>query len=152
MPIDIHVHVKNFINLTNRTVDRHKPAIRGSVGHGKTIRLSEIDYGLIVLSRGAKLFGELIDAEELTVVGAGWVVEPIQEAGQFALIAQWEHNGEIQPLSLRQWPYQRGLSVGNHREDMTMQYLERLLRLIGRGKNGKRRKDKKTSEDSDIHG
>ena len=38
------------------------------------------------------------------------------------------------------------------RADMMMQYLERLLRLIGSWKKDKRRKDKKTSEDSGFHG
>jgi hypothetical protein len=68
------------------------------------------------------------------------------------LIAQRQQNREIHPLRLRQRTYQRCFSVGNRRAEMMLQYLERLLRLIGSGEKGKRRKDKKTSKDSGFHG
>ena len=68
--------MKSLFDLRHRAVDIHDQAIGRRIGHGKTIGLGEIDHGLVVLRRGAELFGELSDREKLAVVGAGWVREP----------------------------------------------------------------------------
>ena len=147
-----HPHIECLLDLRNRAADGHNHPICGRAGDGKSIGLGKIDYSLVVLCSGAELLSELINAEEMAVIGAGWIVEPAQQAGQFALVAQRQHDGEIQLLRLRQRARQRRLSAGDCGANMMTQYLERLLSLIGGGEKGKGRKDKKTSEDPELHG
>ena len=59
------------------------------------------------------------------------VIEPTQHAGQLGLVAQRQHDGEIQALRRRQRTHWRCLPAGNRGAQMIMQYLERLLRLSG---------------------
>ena len=98
MLIIVHPHIESFFNLCHRAADGHNQAIRGPVGHGKSVSLGEIDYRLVILRRGAELLGELIDAEKMMVIWAGWGIKLAQQGRQSALIAQRQHDGELHLL------------------------------------------------------
>ncbi len=47
----------------------------------------------------------------MTVIGTSRVVETLEQAGQIALIAQRQHDGEVKGLGGRKRAYERGLAA-----------------------------------------
>ena len=87
MLIIIHPYMERRFYLRNRSTNGHNQAVGRRVTHGEATSFSESRHRLIVLGCGTELPGELFDTEKVTIVGAGWVVEPVQKAGQLALVA-----------------------------------------------------------------
>ena len=55
-----------------------KFAIRRCIGHAETFRSGELHHSLVILLRGAKLLRELSHSKKMPVIGAGWVIKPLQ--------------------------------------------------------------------------
>ena len=71
------------------------------------MRVGEGDDGLVILFRGTEGCGELLGGQELVVVGAGGVIELLQQSGERSLVATGQTDGEVQPVGGGQparWP------------------------------------------------
>ena len=101
MLIDSHHHMKSLLDLRHRPVDIHQQSIGRLTGHGKTIGFREIDHGRVILHRRAELFGELGYGEKLAVIRTRRVIEPIQQPCQLGLVAERQHDSQVQ--TLRGW-------------------------------------------------
>src|SRR5262249_9730348 len=104
-------------------------AIRGRAAYSEAVGFGEIDHRLIILRRRPKCFGELGHAEEMAVVGAGWVVKPAQQAVQIPLVAEGQHDGNVQALSGCKNAHWRGLPAADDGAHVIVQYLRWLLGL-----------------------
>src|SRR5271167_1804836 len=129
MLIDNHRHMECLFNLRNRTIYIHKQAVRRRVGYRKSIGFGEIDHGLVILLRGAEAFRELSYRKKLMVIRGGGVVEPTQQVCQFGLVAERQHDGEVQAFSLWKSSQRHRLPASNCRADVIMQHLWWLLSL-----------------------
>ena len=129
MLVHVHRDVEGSVDLLHGTAHRHDQAVGRCSGDRQSIGLSKRDYCLEVFDRRTELIRELRHAEEVPVIGTGWVVKPAQETCQCGLVSQRQHDGEIQALVVRERSNQRGLSPRYFGAHMIMQHLKRLLCL-----------------------
>src|ERR1700691_1436355 len=98
MLIRAHGNVEGLLDGGDGSCDVEVDAIGRGGDDGEAVLPGEIDDGVVVVLGGAEFRGELIDGEEATVRGTGWVVEIVEEGVEFRLIAEWESEDEAEVL------------------------------------------------------
>ena len=96
--------------------------------HRQAVGIREGDKGLIILFRRPKPLRKLIRREIVTILGAGRITHPLQQAGQLFSMAQRQPDRQRQAIGGRQPA--RGLQRCHRRRDVTVQRLS--LRRSGR--------------------
>jgi hypothetical protein len=76
-----------LLDGSDGATDIEYQAVGSGMGHGEAMRLGEAGQPFVVGWGGTKLLGKLLDGEEFAVVGAGGVVELLEEALEFWLIS-----------------------------------------------------------------
>ena len=86
MLIHIHFNVERAPDLRSRSADENGESICRSVGYGKAIGLSKVDYFLVILCCWAELFGKLSHAKKLMVIRTVRILKLTQQTGQCGLM------------------------------------------------------------------
>ena len=98
-----HLHIESILYLLDRSVDGHNHAIRRLTFHSQSLGFSECHDCLIVIRGRSKAICEIRYAQKMTIVGAGWIVNLLQQICELILIAKWEHDRQVQALRRREW-------------------------------------------------
>ena len=101
------------------------------LGHGKPVRVAEVDHRLVIPRCRAESLDELLDGEILAVAWALWVVKLIEEAGQFGSVGDGEHHSELQSLGGWEEAHPRRLPAGYFGAHVIVQHLQRLSSTRG---------------------
>ncbi len=94
-------HLEGFRNVAGRAGHIQHHAVGMREGDGQAIGLGEIHERLIILFRRPEPLGKLLGREVVTVVGAGRVVDLLEQAVEFRLVAQRQADSQVQ--TLRAW-------------------------------------------------
>jgi hypothetical protein len=98
MLIHAEVHMKRALNTRHASRHLHVHAVRRNGDHCQSVRLGEIDHGVIILLGGPEFRGELIHREELVIRRTAGVVEILEELIELILVAKRQRDHETQRL------------------------------------------------------
>ena len=96
MPVSPQGHLKRFLDIYHRTAHVQQDPVRTGPGHPQPVPLREGDDFLIILFCRAESFRELFRRKILMIIGAGRVVELLDEFGQRFLVPQGQPDGQMQ--------------------------------------------------------
>ena len=126
--ISPHRHMKRLLDVRSLSAHVHQHTVAVRPGHRQPAGFREINHLLVILFRGAKLGGEFIRREKLAVIGAGGVIQLLEQAVERRLIAQRQADGQVQAGRARQLP--DGLQPRDRRGQMAAQH--RRARRLGK--------------------
>ena len=117
----------------------------------QTVRFGVGNGGIIILFRGAKLFGELLRREEVSVVGAGGIVKVFKKAVEPCLIPQRQDHIDFQTLGTGQPVHEFCLTARDLGADVTRANGLCLgLSRGGENKQGQKRRRLQLPQDSKV--
>src|SRR5262249_54443361 len=73
-------------------------SIRRGGSNGHAVLACETDHSVVIAASRAEHVGELLDAEVLPIVRAGWIIKIRQESIQVSLIANRQADHNLQSL------------------------------------------------------
>ena len=98
MLVNPHRHMESSLDIRDSAFNIENHAIGMRCRHGKPVGLCERDDGLVILFRRAEQLSELLRCQIVTEIGAGRVVNLLDESFEARLITRWQPDGQIQML------------------------------------------------------
>ena len=102
MPINAQAQVEGSLDVRYCAFHVQHHAIGMGDGDRQAVRLREVHERLVILFRRPKSLRELLGRQVAAVVGAGRVVELLEQGVKFLLISQRQANGQVQTVRGRE--------------------------------------------------
>ena len=107
-------HVEGPLDVRHAAPYIHQRPVAPGVDHRQSMGQGKGHHRLVILFGGTELFSELPGGEVMAIVGAGRVVELLEQVGERVGVSQRQSDGQVKLVGLRQ-PSQRLQARGNGR-------------------------------------